>query len=89
MAQPRADLRKHIEKLESDLAAMTEAHRNMCRSEGKAWQSEDRWRKRAIRGEEALQFVRDWLDGKPTPQGWIIGHGTKEIRAAVAAALTN
>ena len=35
----------------------------------------------------ALEFVVGWLGGKPTPQGWIIGHGTREVRDVCRKAL--
>lgn len=36
---------------------------------------------------DALQFVQRWLDGGKTPDGWIKGHGTRELREVVAGAL--
>jgi len=36
---------------------------------------------------DALQFVRDWLNGEPTPKGRICGGGCGEVREAVERAL--
>jgi hypothetical protein len=49
---------KRIEVLERELATITEQHRNMCRSESKAWASEDKWRRRAIELEAENDALR-------------------------------
>lgn len=49
---------RRIAQLETELATITEQHRNICRSESKAWASEDRWRRRVIELEAENDSLR-------------------------------